>query len=272
MIGGFRTLYRAVDSFLDNDGMALAGYVAFSVLLGLFPFAILASNVATLFLGDAQGQSAIDLLFRSTPDHVAKTLEPVMRSVIAGSSGGVLTLSALAALWFSSNAFEALRTGFDRAYGLPGRKWYLGRLTSILCVFFSVFVTLFLGVAIIFGPILIELVETRLNLTVPPVIFAVRYSAGLFVFVIFLTFLHKVLPRRSLPLAKLLPGVLATTLIWIVIASGFSAYLAYAPSYASTYGALAGVAITLIFFNITAISVLFGAELNVALDGRKGQG
>lgn len=272
MIGFFRTVYAAIDAFLDNDGTALAGYIAFSVLLGVFPFVILASNAATLLLGDAQGQDAVDLLFNSAPEHVAKTLEPVMQSVIAGSSGGVLTISALAALWFSSNAFEAIRTGFDRAYGKPSHGWLFGRLTSIFCVFFAVIVTLFLSVAIILGPILIAVVEANFAITVPPVTFVVRYTAGLIVFCIFLLFLHAVLPGNRLPIRKTLPGVAATALIWIVTATGFSAYLSFAPTYASTYGALAGVAITLIFFNITAMSVLFGAELNVALNKRKGQG
>ena len=48
-------------------------------------------------------------------------------------------------------------------------------------------------------------------------------------------------------------------------AFGFSVYLAYAPDYAVTYGAFAGVIVTLLFFYLTGAAVIFGAEVNAAL-------
>ncbi len=259
---------RAIRAFLDDDGTALAGHIAFSTLLGVFPFIILASNIAALILGPDRGQTAIDQLFIYAPEHVAKTIEPVLQGVIAGSGGGVLTLSALAALWFSSNAFEALRTGFDRSYRGQSHSWYVGRLISILCVVCSAFVALVLGVTIILGPLLIDVVEANLNIDIPGITGLLRYATGLFVFVMFLLFLHRVLPKHGLRFRQLLPGVLTTTFIWLVAATVFSIYLRYSPTYVSTYGALAGVVITLMFFYITALSVLFGASLNAVLRGR----
>ena len=54
-------------------------------------------------------------------------------------------------------------------------------------------------------------------------------------------------------------------------ATGLSVYLAFAPSYAVTYGALAGVIVTLLFFYLTGAAIIFGAEVNAVVNkGRRG--
>lgn len=265
----YLVLRDAVYAFSEDDGNALAGHVAFSTLMGIFPFVILASNVGAILFGVNRGAEAVDQLFTYAPEHVARTLEPVLRGVLEGSGGGVLTLSALAALWFSSNAFEALRTGFDRAYQGARYAWWTGRLISLLCVVVTIIVSLVLGGTIVLAPLIFSIVESRLDILVPPGAGVARYVLGTAVFIVYMLFLHRILPRHKARVSELLPGVVATSVIWIFAASAFSVYIGLTPSYSSTYGALAGVAITLMFFYITAISVLFGAALNAVLLGRQ---
>jgi len=62
-----------------------------------------------------------------------------------------------------------------------------------------------------------------------------------------------------------MPGVFMSAAIWLAAAYGFSLYISLAPNMASTYGALAGVAITLIFFYMSAAVTIFGAEINATL-------
>jgi membrane protein len=95
------------------------------------------------------------------------------------------------------------------------------------------------------------------------------YSTSLFgvlVFVAFLLVMHRVLPGRHVKGSRLWPGVITTTVLWVAAASGFSIYLSYTPSYTVTYGTLAGVIITLMFFYLTGLTIIFGAEVNAALN------
>jgi membrane protein len=55
----------------------------------------------------------------------------------------------------------------------------------------------------------------------------------------------------------------------MALASGFSLYLTMTPGYTVTYGTLAGVIITLMFFYLTGATIIYGAEVNAAL-GRIG--
>ena len=82
----------------------------------------------------------------------------------------------------------------------------------------------------------------------------------------FLLIMHRILPGRRLTGCRLWPGVLVTTVLWVAFASGFSIYLSFTPTYTVTYGTLAGVIITLMFFYLTGATIIFGAELNAALN------
>lgn len=265
MIGGLHVVTRAIRAFVINDGTAMAGYIAFSTLLGLFPFLILAANLGAALVGPSESDTLIDALFAYAPQHVARTLEPVVDDVLSGSDRGLLTVSALAALWFSSNAIEAIRTAFERAYQVSSpHGLVLGRLIAIACVLVGIAVALFLGITVVFGPLLMQNAEALAGISVPGIAEPLRLAAGLAVFALYLALLHRILPRLRSD-RPLWPGVLVSTLIWIAAALGFSAYLSATSTYASTYGALAGVVITLMFFYISGLAVIFGAEINAAL-------
>jgi len=58
--------------------------------------------------------------------------------------------------------------------------------------------------------------------------------------------------------------VLVTVVLWMILASAFSIYFRFVPSYAITYGTLGGVIATLLFFYVSAAVFIFGAEINAA--------
>ena len=89
-----------------------------------------------------------------------------------------------------------------------------------------------------------------------------RYALGAVVLALGLMGLHRWLPNHQRPLRALLPGVLLTLALWLVGASLFSLYLGTIADYSVTYGSLAGVAITLLFFYLTGALFILGAEYN----------
>ena len=269
MMGVVRLFWDAYRAFLADDGSAMAGYIAFSALLGLFPFLILATNLTAYTLGPGGAEAAVAALFDFAPPHLAQTIEPILLDVLSGAGGGLLTLSAIAALWFSSNAVEAIRTAFDRAYDdAEPRGAVAGRLISILVVLIGVVVAMTLGTTIVLAPLAFGVIEAWFEIRVPGWAGAVRYGIGMGTYAMFLVFLHRVLPGHRLPLRALWAGVAVTTVIWIIAATGFSIYLGITPTYATTYGTLAGVVISLVFFYISGMAVIFGAEINAVRNGK----
>jgi membrane protein len=206
-------------------------------------------------------------LFEIAPTHVAQTLEPVVVEVLSKQSGEILTVSAMFAIWVASSAVEAFRIAFDRAYAVPDPRGFVeNRALAIVLVFIGAIVAALLGVTILFSPLILRFFETVLLVRIPPIASYFTYVFGVLVFIGFLMIMHRVLPGRRLKSARLWPGVLVSTFLWVTFALGFSIYLSFTPAYTVIYGTLAGVIITLMFFYLTGAVIIYGAEVNAAMN------
>ena len=258
----YRAAWRLV---MVDEGLELSGYIAFTAFLSLFPFLIFLAALAG-FLGDrATADRFIEAMFEFMPADVAETLAPAVREVVGARQGGLLTFGILATLWFASNGFEALRTGLNRAYGVTEQRpiWWL-RLQSIAFVISGGLIILFLSLVVILGPLVWkalgptvhQVLETELVFGTARYVFAAVLLFGA------LVMLHRWLPNTRQAFARILPGVGASTVLWLLGAGLFAWYVGHLADYAVYYGSLGGVAITLMFFYVSAIIFIFGAEIN----------
>lgn len=258
-------LYRAYQRFDSHDGFAFAGFIAFSVFLSLFPFAIFFSALAGILIGPQESREIFDALIHLAPDHIVKTLAPVLEEVIGRRRGGLLTISGLGAIWVASNGVEALRVGLDKAYQVSGVRGYVRRrLTALGFVLLAGVTFTLLGFLIILAPLALRLAHEWTGFQPPVGMAAVRYLLGVLSFALFLFTLNRWLPSSRPRWRAVMPGIVVSTLLWMAGASAFSIYLAFAPSYTVTYGAFAGVIVTLLFFYLTGAVVIYGAEVNAA--------
>ncbi|MEL6476751.1 MAG: YihY/virulence factor BrkB family protein [Pseudomonadota bacterium] len=262
-----RAVYRR---FNADEGTVIAGYIAYAAMLAGMPFLIFAVSMGALLIGAEGADQAVEALFQSVPSHVAQTLEPVLREVIGGRSGGIATLSLLGTVWAASNGVEAIRIALDRAYDVrAARSFVLRRVVAVVFVFVGFFTFAVLAVLIIFAPLIFRLLDYYAGIEVHGAANIVRYLVGAGVLLAFLWASHRLLPSRNMAGFRLLPGIVVSVLLWGLIASAMSVYLAHAPSYTLTYGALAGVIVTLLFFYLTAIVLIFGGEVNAELNAAK---
>ena len=256
-------LWTVVKRFNRNQGSVLCGHIAYSLMLAVVPFLIFATALTGFVVGRQGAELALAALFEGVPEHVARTLEPVLLEVIGQRRGGILTLSALAAIWAASNAVEAVRIGLDRAYEVEHKRHVgLSRLIAIGVVLSGFAVFTVLSVLIIFAPLVFLLIERWTEIDIPAEADILRYLLGVTVLAGSLWTMHRVLPSRPMRGLRLWPGVVASVIIWSLAATGLSVYLAFAPAYAVTYGTLAGVIVTLLFFYLTGAAIIFGAEVN----------
>ena len=263
----FRVVWVAYDRFNRNDGWSMSGFIAFSGLLSLFPLLIFAATLIGILVGPERSDAIVEALFEIAPAHVAHTLAPVVEEVLNKQSGEVLTLSALFAIWVASSAVEAFRIAFDRAYAVPDPRGFIhNRALAIALVFLGAAVAALLGVSILFSPLILRFFEHVLLRPIPALTSWLTSLFGVLVFVAFLLVMHRTLPGRRMKGSRLWPGVIVTTVLWLAFASAFSIYLSFTPTYTVIYGTLAGVIITLMFFYFSGATIIYGAEVNAALN------
>ena len=81
--------------------------------------------------------------------------------------------------------------------------------------------------------------------------------------------LYKIAPNRPASKSPWISiGALVVAVLWLLATLGFSIYANNAPSLGATYGALSSVIVLLLWFFISGLIVLTGAELNAELEAR----
>ena len=93
-----------------------------------------------------------------------------------------------------------------------------------------------------------------------------RYGVATLVLVIALLLVHAWLPAGRRTLREILPGIVATLLLWLLCGVIFGRYLAqFAQTYVTYYSSLSSAMIALVFLYFTALIFVYGGELNHAL-------
>ena len=130
------------------------------------------------------------LLLAAWPHEVAGPLATEIHHVLTTSHGGLVTISAVFAVYFSSSGIESLRIGLNRAYGLRERRsfWVL-RLESIGFVLLSAIALLVLAFLVVLGPLLFKAAAAYVP-ALGPLEIALRFNAGLASAMIALAFLY----------------------------------------------------------------------------------
>ena len=264
----FALLWKAIDGMSCRNGFEIAGYIAFTVMLSLFPFMIFLVSVAGFFGDTRSGQDFLYTISMFAPPAVMTTLQPAINEVIQNRSGSLLTIGLALSLYSASSAVAALRLALDLAYGVDEHRSFLWRkFQDFAVVVVGSIIVMLSSVAIIAGPWILKLVArfTFIDTTDEDLIHLARYGFTLVLLAALVVVLHVVLPNSRLTVRQILPGALTTTVAWIVAASILTLYLEKFANYSATYGSLGGVVITLLFFYISAIIFIFGGELNAVL-------
>lgn len=265
----FRVVYDAVMRFLQDDGWAIASYIALSILMSLFPFLIFVTSLAGFFGTKSLADEAVNIVLQTWPRQVSAPIAAEIHNVLTNARSGVLTIGVILAIYFSSNGVEAIRIGLNRAYGVSEtRAWWLLRLESIAYVLVGAFSLLTLALLVVLAPLLwsvllyfaphFEPLDRLVTLS--------RFGIASLVLLIALVLAHKFLPSGRRTFADMAPGIILTIVMWITAGVAFGAYLAeFARNYVTTYAGLASVMIALVFLYLIAAIFIFGGELNAAI-------
>ncbi|WP_370307913.1 YihY/virulence factor BrkB family protein [Sphingobium abikonense] len=252
-----------------SDGFIHAGNLAYLSLLTLFPFFIVAAAVASIFGRTEDGLQALNAFLYTVPRGVADVVRQPINDVLTARSGPLLWLGGLVGLWTVGSLIETIRDILRRAYGTKSTKaFWQYRLSAIGITLVSVFAVMFaFSMQVIITGIdqfllrLVPWADDAIALVasarlVPMAVVCVALWS-LFVALTPTAYKDRRFPKW--------PGAVATALWWYGTTLLLPPTLALLGGYGRTYGSLAGVMITLIFFFLVGLGVVIGAELNAAL-------
>ncbi len=264
----YKALLGAIYRLYEHSGFALAGAVAFSFVVSLFPFCIFLGALSGVFGGRELAAQAVEQLFAILPQAVAQALVPQVESIMGSSRIDLLTAYGFLALFFATSAIETMRAALNGAYRVQETRSYpVCLLISMLFVFVSAASMLFLTWGVVFGPaIAAQIAEfepdwAKSILDSTWVDTVKRYALAVFGLATQLFAFHLWLAAGKRRVADVWPGILVSVVLWITIAALYSYYLDLS-DYTRFYAGLSQLMIALIFFQFTAIIIILGAEVN----------
>jgi membrane protein len=262
-------LRRTARDAIEDDCLGLAAQLAYYLFLALFPALLFVLAVASFFPFTDFIADVIRTLRPIAPADVIAFLEAQLRRVADADSGGILTIGILGAIWSSSAAVVAIVGSLNRAYDIEeGRPWWKVRLIAIGLTLGLAILVLTSFTLIMAGPTIAEAVASMLGLGTffewswkilqwPLAFFLVSSAVGL---------VYYFAPDAEQEWVWITPGAVLGTLLWVVVSIGFKFYLANFADYNATYGAVGGVIVLLLWFYMSGLAILIGAELNAEIE------
>jgi membrane protein len=260
---------RTAKEMVADDCLGLAAQLSYYLFLALFPAILFLLAIGSFFpLQDLSGDLVRILSPIASPEMIQLIADQI-RHISESQDGGLLTFGVLAALWSSSAAMVAATSALNAAYDIEdARPWWKVRLIAIgltlaLALFFLVSVSLvlagpeiaeYLGRTLRMGP----LVEWSWKILQWPLVFAL-VSTGIAI-------VYYVAPDAEQEWVWISPGAIVATVLWLVASLGFRFYVTHYSDYNATYGAVGGVMVLLLWFYVSSLAILVGAELNAEIE------
>jgi membrane protein len=260
---------RTWREIVADDVLGLAAQLSYYFFLALFPALLFLLALASFFPLTNLTEDVSRSLGPFVSPEVLALIQEQMSRLAENQDGGLLTFGVAGALWSSSAALVSIVGALNKAYDVEeGRPWWKVRLTAIaltlgVALFVIVAFSLVLG-----GPALAEWLSARtgwgasfkwawLILQWPLVFALVTLAIG---------FIYYFGPDVDQDWVWITPGAVAATVLWLLVSLAFKLYVANFTDYEGSYGSVGVVIVVLLWFYVSGIAILAGAELNAEIE------
>jgi len=260
---------RTYKEVLADDCLGLAAELAYYFFLALFPALLFLVAVLSFFpLGDLL-DTVVGTLRRVAPNEVLTIIQDQILKIAQDKNGGLLTIGMIGTIWSTSSGVNAIISTLNQAYDIQeGRPWWKVKAVALaLTIALAAFI-LVSTVLVVVGPTLAEHVARWLHLSSAftstwsilqwPVVFILVSLAVAMVYYFG--------PDADQDWIWITPGSIFATVLWLAVSLGFKLYVGAFGSYNATYGTIGGVIVLMLWFYLSGLALLVGAEMNAEIE------
>jgi membrane protein len=260
---------RTIKEISDDNCLGLAAQLSFYFLLAVFP--------ALLFFVALLGYLPIDNLMENVlaalgtlaPTELVHLLRGQLTAIAEGRHASLLTIGIVGAVWSSSAAMVAIIDALNRAYDVvEWRPWWKRRLLALVLTIALALFIIVSFVLVIVGPDVVATAAGWLDLA--PVVATVwailRWPVMVFAVLLGIDLIFHFAPNRPSRWVWITPGSLVAVASWMVSSFGFKFYVSNFADYTATYGAIGGAIVAMLWFYVSSLAILIGAEVNGVLE------
>jgi membrane protein len=260
-----RATKASIKDHLTNLAAALAYYAFLSI-----PSILLVSVGVFSLVGDRDAvEEIIDRLEGVAPEEALTLLrETLIRVAETGANSGytMIVVGSVLALWTVTGAMDTLMWAMNSAYDREEtRGFFKRRLTALVMIFLLLISFVLVFGLLVLGPHVSGWIGDAVGLEA--VIKWLWWTAQWPLLILALLFAFATIlylgPNVDHPRWQFLSvGTAIAVVVWLLASGGFAVYTSQFGSYNKAWGSLAGVIIMLTWLWISALALLFGAEVN----------
>lgn len=241
-----------------------AANACYFLVLSVFPILLIVLGLVAYLPYSAR--DLLDLLENFVPEALMDAAETLIVNIYYNSSGTLLSVSAVTALWSASRGIFGLLTGLNHIYGVREDRGYLyTRFISVVYTFVFLLMILLSLVLQVFGPSILDglvwMEHPFVHWLIDRFDDYVQYLWVLGIQVMVFTLIYMVLPNRRNSFWGSLPGAVVAALGWQGFTFVFGFYVERA-NYASIYGSVYTLATAMLWLYFCISILLFGGGLN----------
>jgi membrane protein len=259
---------RLWEALNEDDIFNRSAQLAYYFFLALFPALICLTAVMGMMAGSGSRLHAtlVEYLATMMPRAVFDLVASALEHTIEKSGGGKFSFGLIAALWSATAGMRALEDTLNAVYNVKESRplWRTYGIAIVATIVCGMLVIVALAV-ILCGDTVVNFVADRVALgplatwswKVLQLLIALSFVAVVF------SFTYYFCPDIPRPRWRwITPGSLAGISMWVVASVALRLYLHFSHSYTATYGSLGAVMVLLLWFYVTGMMLLLGAEVN----------
>ncbi|HNQ44166.1 MAG TPA: YihY family inner membrane protein [Candidatus Cloacimonadota bacterium] len=267
MMGSIGNFLKALYQRIISEGVLReSASLSYVTILGFIPFitfiVMIAPDLPFLNLKEKISEVVATNFIPGS----AKAVMDMINDMIARRMG--LNIMVFVILLISSySLFNNIRKTFDRILSTQ-----LAESQDILTQFIKFFGTLVFGLVImvlLFSSSSMPIISRILKL---PIFTWLGYIVPFVLQFLALLFLYMLMPSIKIRRSSLFRGVFCTTVIWVLVKSGFDSYIYNLTSYQAVYGVIAALPIFLFWIYVNWVIILGGIVLISVIDSQDRRG
>lgn len=261
---------EVLGQFKKDNVTLLAASQAYYYMLSIVPLLIVAFAIVPYL--NITPQDAMNFIYSALPSEMGSLLRENIVSIVEDKKGGLLTVGIIGALWSASNGINAFIKAANEAYEVDETRNFLIVRSLALVMTIGMILSLIVAILLpIMGSAIIDFVNNYIGLNDKLISYLEygRWIVAIVVITAILLLLYRFAPNKKLPFKHIIPGAITASTLWLLVSLAFSFYISHFGNYSATYGSLGGIIILMIWFFLTGLILMIGAEVNAIYHKRK---
>jgi membrane protein len=256
-------MHEILHGFKENDLLTYASAISFQVFFALVPLALLALGLLGTFgLTSWWSSDVAPSLKEAVSQPVYQAIDDTVRQILGSRQLFWVTLGAAIAVWEVSGAMRATMQVLNRVYLVEEQRSFRAKLLQSITL--STLVTLlllFAAAAVKLGPLVARGIFGK-GALVTVLSFLASWGAAIAVLFLVVTLVVRYGPDTRRPMRWVSFGGLLVIVGWVVMSLLYGGYITQVADYASVFGSLAVVMVTMSYIYLSAIVFLTGVQLD----------